>query len=85
MKQIEIIQIAKRKAARRGINENWILETVRSPEQIIEGNKDRKVAQKKYILRNKLYLLRVVYEEGEKELTVITAYLTSKIEYYWKD
>lgn len=33
------------------------------PDQIVKGYGGRKVAQKKYFIRNKKYLLRVIYEE----------------------
>ena len=83
MKEIHIIPLAERKAARRGILKEWIEETITSPAQIVEGYRGRKVAQKRYTLQEKEYLLRVVYEEKEESYEVITAYLTSQIERYW--
>ena len=44
----------------------------------------RKVAQRRYIVEGKEYLLRVIYEEREDMYEVVTAYLTSQIERYWK-
>jgi hypothetical protein len=37
MKKIEIISLAKKKAERRGISQEWIKETIRFPAQIVEG------------------------------------------------
>ena len=85
MKTFEIIPIARRKAERRGISEEWINETITSPGQIVEGYGGRMVAQRKYILQDKEYLLRVVYEEKEELYEVVTAYLTSQIGRYWTE
>ena len=85
MKKIEIIPLAEKKAKRRGISLEWIKETIRFPAQIVEGYGGRKVAQKKYMVENKEYLLRVVYEEKQESYKVVTAYLTSQIERYWTE
>ena len=83
MKEIHIIPLAQRKAARRRISKEWIKETITFPAQMVEGYGGRKVAQKRYFVRDKEYLLRVVYEEKEEAYEVITVYLTSQIERYW--
>jgi len=82
-KRIEIIPLALKKAKRRGVSYEWIEETMSLPDQIVEGYGGRKVAQKKYLIRNKEYLLRVIYEEEREIKTVVTAYLTSQIGRYW--
>lgn len=85
MKKIEIIPIARKKLERRGLSEEWIKETINRPDQVVNGYGGRKVAQKKYVLESKEYLLRVVYEEQEDLGVVITAYLTSQIMRYWTE
>lgn len=85
MKKIEIIPIARKKSKRRGIPESWIRETVNSPAQIVEGYGGRKVAQRKYLVEDKEYLLRVVYEDKEELNEIVTLYLTSQIERYWEE
>jgi hypothetical protein len=85
MEKIEIIPIARKKSEQRGISEEWIRETISHPGQIALGYGGRKVAQKKYQIKGKEYLLRVVYEEKEKIHIVLTAYLTSQIARYWKE
>ena len=85
MKKIEIIPIARKKLERRGITEERIRETINFPAQIVVGYGGRKVAHKKYMIEDKEYLLRVVYEEKEDMDIVVTAYLTSRIERYWKE
>ena len=84
MKKVEIIPIAKRKVARRNIPENWIIETVNSPMEVMAGYGGRQVAHRKYIIDDKEYLLRVIFEKREDIYLVVTAYLTSQIKRYWK-
>ena len=43
------------------------------------------MAQKKYLIKDKEYLLRVVYEKKEDTDFVLTAYLTSQGKRYWKE
>jgi len=85
MKKIEIIPIAKNKLERRRIPEGWIMETIDHPTQVVEGYGGRKVAHRKYVLGNKEYLLRVIYEEEEEKTVVLTAYLTSQVDRYWRE
>lgn len=85
MKEIEIIPIALKKAERRGIVQTWIEETVRHPEQVVEGYGGRKVAHKKMVIDEKECLLRVIYEEIGDKYVVVTTYLTSQISRYWKE
>jgi hypothetical protein len=85
MKEIEIIPIARKKLERRRIPEGWIVETVNHPSQVVEGYGGRKVAHRKYIVENNEYLLRVVYEDKEETNVVLTAYLTSQMDRYWKE
>jgi len=84
MKEIDIIPIARKKLDRRGISEDWIRETIISPSQIVDGYGGRKVAHRKYTVGGKEYLLRVVYEEKDRNV-VLSAYLTSQINRYWKE
>jgi SOS response regulatory protein OraA/RecX len=85
MTKIEIIPIAKNKLRRRGIPEEWLNETIRNPSQIVDVYGGRKVAQRKYMVEGREYLLRVVFEEKGSYYLVVTGYLTSQIERYWKE
>jgi hypothetical protein len=85
MKRTEIIPIARKKLDKRGISEEWIQETINDPDQLVDGFGGRIVAQKKYIIGGKEYLLRVVYEEQEDSKVVITTYVTSQVTRYWKE
>jgi len=62
----------------------WIEETLDSPDQIVEGYEGRQVAQKIYCEGDKRMLLRIIFEsEGDKRV-VVTAYITSQIDKYWR-
>lgn len=43
------------------------------------------MAHKKYMIENKEYLLRAIYEEEKDMIVVVTAYLTSQKDRYWKE
>ncbi|HUK56490.1 MAG TPA: DUF4258 domain-containing protein [Nitrospiria bacterium] len=85
MKEIEIIPLAKKKMGRRSVSDEWVDETLNSPEQVVEGYGGRKVAHRRYKVRGKDRLLRVVFEETPEKYIVITAYLTSAVKRYWKE
>jgi len=70
----------------RNISENLVKETLANPDQLIEGTKGRKIAQKRYFdsLKNKEYLIRVIFKEEKSSRTGVTAYKTSKIKKYWR-
>ena len=85
MKSIEIIPIARKKLERRGISEKWVEETINFPDQVVRGYGGRKVAQRKQVIKDREYLLRVVYEEKEVSNVVLTTYLTSKLNRYWEE
>ncbi|MBC8521696.1 MAG: DUF4258 domain-containing protein [Methanomicrobia archaeon] len=77
---VKIIPLALKKIKRRGIPSEWVEETISNPDQIVEGYRGRRVAQKVYYVVDKNMLLRVVLEDN----TVVTAYLTSQIGRYWR-
>lgn len=85
MPDVEIIPIADKKLKRRGISKKMVKKTLNSPVQIVEGYGGRKVVHRKYMIEDKEYLLRVVYEEKDMQKVVVTAYLTSQIERYWEE
>ena len=76
MKKIALTQHAKMKLvilARHGfkITEDDIKDVILGPDRLSEGYKDRKVAQRRF---GPEYVLRVVYEELDNEIRVITVY-----------
>jgi hypothetical protein len=84
-KQVEIIPLAHKKMARRGIPKTWVREALAAPEQVVEGHGGRQVAHNRMTVADKERLLQVVYEETETTLVVVTAYLTSAIARYWRE
>ncbi len=84
-KQVEIIPLARKKMAQRGIPVLWVEETLAAPEQVVPGHGGRWVAHKRIAMEEKERLLRVVYEETETTLIVVTAYLTSDLIRYWRE
>ncbi|GBC72381.1 hypothetical protein HRbin03_00208 [archaeon HR03] len=67
----------RRKIAMRNISDSLIEEVLKNPHNVVEGKRGRLIAESEYIktgLGN--LLLRVVYEEGEGEKIVVTAYWT---------
>jgi hypothetical protein len=53
------------------LSKRQVRETLRSPEKIDEGFRGRKIAQRRI---SKTHVLRVVYEEKQKEIRVVTFY-----------
>jgi len=84
MKPIEIVPLALKKMERRKVPRAWVEDTLRSPDQIVEGYAGRRVRQKRYATRGKEMLLRVVVDEQPDRWVVITTYLTSQVARYWR-
>jgi len=58
---------------------------VESPGQIVSGYMGRRVFQRIYRKKDEEMLLRVICDEVDEEKVVITAYLTSQIDRYWRE
>ncbi len=84
MKPIEIIPLARRKMSGRGIPEEWVIDTLQDPDQIVSGYAGRSVAQKRIEAAGQPMLLRVVHEETADRIVVVTAYLTAAVDRYWR-
>lgn len=67
----------------REVSAEDVVLTIRSPDQVL-GQSDRKIAQRRIVSNGKPQLLRVVFEEDDSQITVVTFYLTSKIRKYWR-
>ncbi len=73
---------------RRKISVELLEKVVTNPDQkfVDKDDGERKICQSKIVDKNKRQkLLRVIIEETEKEIVVITAYITSKVEKYWSE
>ncbi len=78
MKRIVFIAHALERLRDRKISKELVIQALNEPDSVDTGYLGRKIAQK--ILNGKL--IRVIYEEAEDEILVITAYITSKVEKY---
>ena len=71
---------------RRGIEKESVKEVVERPQQEIPSRNNKIILQSKYLngLQNKEMLLRVIGRKSGKDILIITAYKTSRIERYWQ-
>jgi len=82
--RIKLLRHVSEQAKERGIDMGLIKETLSNPEQIVPDLKGLKTAQRKYLDKDKQYLIRVIFNE-EKGLRIgITVYKTSKLKKYWR-
>ena len=84
MKPIRWSAHARKKAVKREVAENEVERTIMRPGSIVPGQWRRRIFMRRYfdtILETEM-LLRVVVEETETELTVVTLYKTSKFAKY---
>lgn len=83
--ELVVIPLAKKKLQQRGIPTEWVEETVGTPGQRLPGYGGRVVYQRRYqVPGRRAQLLRVVCEETQAQRLVVTAYLTSDIQRYWR-
>lgn len=82
--EIKIIPLAAKKIKFRKISKEMLDDTIKHPDQTVDGYGGRTVKQKIYAINSKKKLLRVICETEGKETIVVTAYLTSQIEKYWR-
>ncbi len=76
--EIIFIEHALERMKEREISKELVINAIRNPDSVDQGYGGRKVAQK--CINGKL--LRVIYEEHEDKIIVITAYITSKVGKY---
>jgi len=84
MKPIRWTKHALKKAAIREAGKMEVEQAIRQPDLIAPGNPPRRIFMRRYfdaVLQAEM-LLRVVVEETEFELAVITLYKTSKLKKY---
>lgn len=69
----------------RNIEKKLVDQALIKPQQIIEGKKGRKIVQRKYMIKGKEFLMRVIFKENPEFVEVVTMYLTTRIKKYWSD
>ena len=84
MKAIRWAQHALQELARREVSREETEQTLAAPDRIVPGKSPRVIYQRRYhdALLGEEMLLRLVVEETEMELVVVTVYKTSKIRKY---
>jgi hypothetical protein len=68
----------------RGLSLARVRDAIEHPDQLLEGKGDRRIAQKRVRDAGQEYLLRVIFEDADGDVLVITAYATSKVAKYWR-
>jgi hypothetical protein len=84
MKRIRWSIHARKKAAKREINEAEVEQTITQPDAIMPGQQSRRIFMRRYLddaLKTEM-LLRVVVEETNTGMVVVTLYKTSKFGKY---
>ena len=84
MKPIPWSAHARKKAAKREVQENEVEGTIARRDSLVPGQWRRRIFMRRYfdaILETEM-LLRVVVEETDTELTVVTLYKTSRFAKY---
>jgi len=84
MKPIRWSAHARKKAAKREVKANEVERTIARPNSIVTGQWPRRIFMRRYFdeIVGAEMLLRVVVEETDVELTVVTLYKTSKFAKY---
>jgi len=86
MRGLVISEHARFEMERRQIAEEMLRQVALAPEQVVSFGKGRVIYQSQIADRasGKKMLLRIVVEERQDALFVVTAYKTSKIGKYWQ-
>ena len=82
--RIKLLRHVNEQAKERGIDIGLIKETLSNPEQIAPDLNELKIAQRRYLDKDKQYLIRVIFKEGKDLRIGITVYKTSKLKKYWR-
>lgn len=83
-KLINIRPHAKKQLKERGICEDLVKKILLHPSQVIDSYGGRKISQDIIEYQGEQFLIRVIYQESEIEIKVITVYRTTKLKKYWR-
>ena len=76
---------AKEEIERRKIPQGLVESVVEKPDQIVLERGPLKAYQSKRDIGGKMFLVRVIVDDGVDPAVVVTVYRTTKIEKYWKN
>lgn len=82
--KIELSPHAEQQLQERNIKMEEIEEILKEPDQTVEGDKDRKIAQKIKVVDKKKFLYRVIYKKENAKYLIITVYRTTRIKKYMR-
>ena len=86
MRKYRLTEHAKEEIIRRQIPINMLEDVISNPQAILPAANNRKCYQAVYAFKNqKKYLIRIIVEEKNEQLLIITGYKTSKIGKYIKE
>ena len=76
---------AEKQLVERRVSKEFVLEVLENPDQQVPGDFERTVYHKRYFdtIHNEELLLRIVVEEQEDYVLVMSVYKTSKMRKYW--
>ena len=81
-KDIEFSRHALKAIKERNLSEGTVKDILCRPGQVVSSYSNRKISQKVVEYNNEKFLVRVIYEETETKMKVITVYRTTKMEKY---
>jgi hypothetical protein len=84
MPAIDFTDYSRMQMLERELSEDLVRQAFAEPDEIVMGDRDRKVVHKRLGPAFRNHLLRVVFEEADDRWLVITVYVTSKVEKYWR-
>jgi len=61
------------------VSEETLVEIVKKPDEVVKGEGNRLIAHR---VLDQTYILRVVYQESESEIEIITFYRAKRKRYY---
>ena len=80
--KITLTQHALFQLKQRGITKKDVVDCVRYPDKVLKQSKIRSRALQVTLQKQKRYLLVVIYDQTSNEISIITAFITSKIKKY---
>ncbi len=81
---IQLSGHAEEQILERELDRDQVIAVALAPEQIVYPANKPPVAQSRFLLNNKQYLLRVAFRDEGDTRIVITVYPTSQLRKYWK-
>jgi hypothetical protein len=76
---------AEEQLKERKLSKNLVSRILAKPDQVLAGQKGRRIAQAIVGEEGVEFLVRVVYEEEGDITEVVTVYRTTKIKKYWRN